>query len=463
MNNYNNNLNLTQSLKSTSKKKSGFIPSSNLILFAFATAFFSRIVDFAGAPSIINFFHFICIPAACIITLLTNINRNKQSIKNVDSIILGLFILLTLIIVSALVNEAGIINVLLDFMLLAEPFVFLISIIYLPLTLIKLNYLKKWFHGFFWAHLFLVFVQKYILRTDTETWEWVGMEGADRIQGVFFVSGAGHVVGSSVSLTFALYYLLMTKKPLWLRIIAVLAAFWNVVLADGKQALLAFMVAMILLFFIKLNDIVVASKYIVSGTILGSMFWWGIQNIKALSAFNTWIRPGLYGPDGEATLLKLAPFRIIPTHYESVLNWFFGLGPGHTVGRLGGWMLPKYNELLAPLGSTIHAASKDIWFANRQSWLGDQSSMFSPLFGWAGIWGDLGLFGLAAYLYLGFIVWKHICVNDLMKFFLLTIVVFGCIFSQLEEPGYMLTVACILGMQYQEHVIRKTQHNLSSS
>ena len=284
------------------------------------------------------------------------------------------------------------------------------------------------------------------------------MEGADRIQGAFFISGAGHVVGCSVSLTFGLYYLLKTKNPLWLRILVFTAAIWNIIIADGKQVLLTFLVAMILLFLIKLNDIVAAFKYIISGIIIGTIFWWCVQNIKAFAAFQTWIRPEIYGPDGEAILLKTAAFRIIPTYYESILNWLFGLGPGHTVGRLGGWMLQEYVDLLAPLGSTTHSASKAVWRAVGESWLGDQSSMFSPLFGWAGIWGDLGILGLAAYLYLAYVVWSYVCKNDLSKFFLLTVLVFGCIFSQMEEPDYMLSLACIIGIQYQEYLIKNIRY-----
>ncbi|MEO0836702.1 MAG: hypothetical protein AAFY16_12135, partial [Cyanobacteria bacterium J06642_3] len=208
------------------------------------------------------------------------------------------------------------------------------------------------------------------------------------------------------------------------------------------------------------NDIVVAAKYIVIATILGSIFWWCIVNLPAFDAFNTWIRPEIYGAEGDATLLKTAAFRIIPTHYDSILNWFFGLGPGHSVGRLGGWMLRQYADLLAPLGSTVHPASREVWRAVANSWLGSQSSMFSPLFGWAGIWGDLGFLGLAAYLNLGLVVWQRVCVNDVSKFFLLTVVVFGLIFSQLEEPGYMLSIACIIGIQYQEYRIKRTKHKL---
>ena len=437
-------------------KKDGLISCSNLVVFAFATAFFSRLLNTAGAPSAINFVHFICVPFACIVTLSTSINVNRETLKIVYLLIFGLFLLLIATVISALVNEAGVINALLSFMLLAEPFVFLLSIIYLPLSLDKFIKIRKILLSFFWIHLVIVFIQKYILRTDT--WEWIGMEGADRIQGAFFISGAGHVVGCSVSLTFALYYLLRTKNPLWLRILVFIAAIWNIIIADGKQVLFTFLVAMILLFLIKLNDIIAAFKYMISGTIIGTIFWWCVQNIKAFAAFQTWIRPEIYGPDGEATLLKGAAFRIIPTYYESMLNWLFGLGPGHTVGRLGGWMLQEYVDLLAPLGSTTHSASKAVWRAVGESWLGDQSSMFSPLFGWAGIWGDLGILGLAAYLYLAYVVWSYVCKNDLSKFFLLTVLVFGCIFSQMEEPDYMLSLACIIGIQYQEYLIKNIRY-----
>ena len=101
-----------------------------------------------------------------------------------------------------------------------------------------------------------------------------------------------------------------------------------------------------------------------------------------------------------------------------------------------------------------------MWGAVGSSWLGSKSSVFSPLFGWAGIWGDLGLLGLATYLNLGFMVWQRVCVSDVSKFFLLTVVVFGLIFSQLEEPGYMLSIACILGIQYQEYKFNRIKHKL---
>ena len=438
-------------------KKKGTIANSNLVLFAFATAFFSRIIDTLGAPAVVNFAHFIIVPLVCAIVLTLG-KSHKNDCHITKAIISKLFVLLAVIIASALVNEAGTINVLLDFMLLAEPFIFLATIIYLPLSLARFIRFKTWIFCFFWLHLLLVFIQKYILKTDT--WHWIGMEGADRIQGVFFLSGSGHVVGCSVSLSFAIYYFVRAKTPLWLRTLLVIGAIANILIADGKQVILTFFVAMILLLLAKMNDLVAASKYIIAGAFLCLTFWWCITNLSTFSSFNTWIRPDIYGADGDATLLKTSAFRIIPTHYDSILNWVLGLGPGHSVSRLGGWMLAQYEDLLTPLGSTVHPASKEVWGAVGSSWLGSKSSVFSPLFGWAGIWGDLGLLGLATYLNLGFMVWQRVCVSDVSKFFLLTVVVFGLIFSQLEEPGYMLSIACILGIQYQEYKFNRIKHKL---
>ena len=96
-------------------------------------------------------------------------------------------------------------------------------------------------------------------------------------------------------------------------------------------------------------------------------------------------------------------------------------------------MLHEYWDLLEPLGATTHASTYAVWAAVGASWLGDQSSMFSPLFGWAGIWGDLGLLGLGVYLYLGYIVWSRFCFDDFSKLLILSIFVTGLIFSQLEE------------------------------
>jgi len=253
-------------------------------------------------------------------------------------------------------------------------------------------------------------------------------------------------------MTFAVYYFVTAKsKPFWFRVAIVLACFNHLIISDTKQVLLSFIAAYVLLYLINVKDIRKTLMYLVLGVIAGSAFLWAIYNIEYLEPYTVWIRPEIYGPDGEATRLKFATFRIAVGHYHSPLNWLLGLGPGHTVGRLGGWMLYAYWNLLGPLGATMHIASAEVWMAVGASWLGDQSSLFSPLFGWAGIWGDLGILGIAAYFYLAFIVWQKVCVIDLSKYLMLTVFVFGLIFSQLEEPGYTLFVATMIGLGWQDY------------
>jgi hypothetical protein len=383
---------------------------------------------------------------------LTSRSKNKLQLNAVKSILIGLLLFLICILISAFINEAGIINSILEFLLLGEPFLLLVSIIIVPMNFKKISNLKKVIVGSLFIHLLLAYIQKYILRVDT--WHSIPLEPPDRIQGVFFLSGAGHVVGGAVSLTFGVYFLTTkTTAPLWLKLVVFLSTIWHILIADAKQVIFTFMVAGILLLLCKLNNIFDTIKYSVIGAFLGLIFLWCMQNLEAFSAFNTWVRPEIYGPQGEATLLKTATFRIVPAHYESILNWLFGLGPGHTVTRLGGWMIGQYYHLLNPLGVTRHIATAEVWQAVGSSWLGSQSSMFSPLFGWAGIWGDLGLLGLASYLYLAWLVWHHLCLEDFSKFLLLTVFVSGLIMSQMEEPGYMLFVATIIGLQWQEKKI----------
>jgi hypothetical protein len=198
----------------------------------------------------------------------------------------------------------------------------------------------------------------------------------------------------------------------------------------------------------KMKDIKKFLLYVIGTIIFVISFVWAIQNIEALSAFNTWIRPEIYGPDGEATQLKIVGIRIIVNSFHSSLNWWLGLGPGHTIDRLGGWMIRDYSDLLSPLGATRSPVSDAVWVATGKSWLGDQSSMFSPFWSWAAIWGDLGFLGLGAYLYLCSLAWRF-C-DDLSKFLMLTVLVHGFIFTQMQEPGYMLFIACLIGLRLQE-------------
>jgi len=439
------------------KKQNGYIRNSILILIAFATAFFPRILHTSGAPAIINFFHFAVVPLVFGIVITTTRVKDKNQISASKAILVGLLILLIVMTASALLNQAGLINVFLAFMLLAEPFLVIVAIMCLPFSPENFKRFRAWMLGFVCLHIFLAMSQHFLMGYLYKGF----MTMEDNVQGVFYLSGAGHVVGASVSMSFGLYYFVSAKtSPIWLRCSMFCAAFLQLLFADAKQVLLVFLIAWLILIFIKVTDIKATIQYLIAAILVGYALVWATQNLEQFSAFAVWIRPDIYAPDGAATVLKLGAFRIIPSYYKSPLNWLLGLGPGHTVGRLGGWMLKDYVSLLKPLGATIHPASEAVWATWRGSWL--DSSLFSPLFGWVGIWGDTGFLGLAAYLYLAYILWRRICLDDFSKFMMLTVMIFGFIFTQMEEPGYMISIAILIGMRWQERHISMRSHHRSS-
>jgi hypothetical protein len=436
-------MNLGPQIISTPKPK-GYVTNLHLILFGLGTVIFPRVLTALKIPSVINFLHFLAIPTACASVLTTSRSKDPKQLILTKRLLIGLFALLIIVCASALINQAGIINAVLDYILLAEPFILILTIVCMPMTWYTYRSFRDWTIQAMLINTLFAYIQKYVFHMD----KLIG--GEDNIKGLFIGQGSGHVIGGSVAMTFAVYYFINAQnKPLWFRIGIVCLCINHVLISDTKQVLVAFMVAYILLSFLNFKDIKKALIYLMISILVSGSFYWAIYNFESLDAYRTWIRPELYAADGEATRLKFATFRIVPQYFHSPLNWWLGLGPGHTVGRLGGWMLYNYWDLLSPLGATVHQASKEIWEVVGKSWLGDKSSFFSPLFGWAGIWGDLGVLGLGIYFYLAILVWRYVCVTDTSKYLMITLFVFGTIFSQIEEPGYTLIVASIIGLDWQ--------------
>ncbi len=433
-----------------SKKKAN-IRNSTLILLAFASAFFPRIIETAGAPSIINFIHFPIVLFTVWVSITTTQNTNRHQIDISWKLISGLLILLGSMTISALINDAGAINLAVDFLMLGEPFMIMLTIACATASAKKIKKLQIWLLIFALTNFFLAFIQHNLLLFGIMS-PYGNMTLEDSVQGVFFASGAGTYVSSTVSIMVALYFLIDAQKVyLWLRLIGLFAALYQVVISDSKQVFLPILLAWVILSCIEIQNLKKVFIYAVFIIIIIQIFFWCVDNLEAFGAFKNWTeRTHLYALDGEGTQTKIGAFRLIPPYYQSSLNWLFGLGPGHTVSRLGGWIIKEKWDMLAPLGATIHPVSDEIWadyFGTKEA---SESTMFSPFFGWAGIWGDLGFVGLGAYLYLSSLIWRYICVDNFSKFMLLSIGGFGLIFTQMEEPGYMLTMAMILGLRWQE-------------
>ncbi|MEO1181078.1 MAG: hypothetical protein AAFX51_09545 [Cyanobacteria bacterium J06636_28] len=433
----------------------GRIGSMTMILVGFASAFFPRLLASMGAPAIINFVHFGIIPSAFLITVFTTKTRDKKKLNVVWQLLLGMAIFLICTLASALLNSAGIVNIALQFLFQVEPFMLLAAIIALPMSEDRLKRFKYWILGFAAFNLLLAIAQSILLpiglypKPDGGTLQ-------DNIGGVFGGGGgsAANYIACTVSFYVGLYFFNQFKHlSLWMRLLPVVAAVYQIQVSDSKQVFLALVAGWGLLAMTKVERPDRLLIYLSLFVTLITVFGWALLNVDAeiLRPYQNWINRPIWGWDGLAAETKFAAFRIIPSHFESPLNWFVGLGPGHTVTRLGGWVMRDYASLLKPLGATVHPASSEVFTVVRTSYLPQESTVYFPLFTWAGIWGDVGIVGLASYLFICFIVWKQICVDDFGRFLLLSTAVFGCILTQMEEPGHMLTIVCLLGLRWQEH------------
>lgn len=450
-------LNSAESIPRKSQASLAWTSNTNLIILAFSVVFYARIfTTLTPAPSILVHAHFALVPLVFGIALATTPTKNPQQIKLVQSLLGGMLIFLLAILASAIWNQAGFINAVASFMMLGEPMMFLTAIVCIPMSLPSLKRIQNWFMASVLINFLLAAVQKPLI--DSGKLPGHGFDGTDGCGGVFYVSGAGNYVSASVSFAFALYFLANGKKfPLWVRITALLAASWQILFSDSKQLVFAYSLAWILLIVLNFQDLGKTIKLLLGIMITGFVFLWCVQNLEAFKAFTAWARADLYAPGGDAWFTKFYSVKAIIAEFKSPANWLFGLGPGHTVSRLGAWFMQDYAWILQPLGAT----STSIGIRSREFinsfWLAYSSSMFSPIFGWAGIWGDIGLVGLSAYGYLSYLIWRHFGLDNSLKITLLTTFVLGFIFTQIEEPGYMLTLALLLGLAWQKKRLKSEQ------
>lgn len=445
----------TGKLTSPHSKKQGYISNLKLILFAFSTAFYSRIFcSITHAPSILNFAHFGTVSLALGVALGTTKTKDRKQIATARSLLSGILALLGAMLISAVVNNAGLVNVVFDFLILGEPYMFLLVIVCIHLLPTSIKQIRSWVLISALINFLLAEIQKPLLEMGIINTGGGGKDATDGVQGVFFVSGAGCYVSSGISFIVALYFLLYFRKvPIWIRVLGLIGSIHHILISDSKTVILVAMLAWLILVLSKVKNFKKMLLYITGLVIAISAFVWAAYNIEGFESYRYWFgRTDIYldinGDGGLA--VKLTGIRMVLSYYQSPLNWLFGLGPGHTLGRLGGFTINDYWNILSPLGATKHPLYDEIWKFINGNWIALTTTLFVPLFTWAGIWGDLGWFGIGVYLYLGTVVWCRLCVNDFAKFLVLNVVIFGFFLTQMEEPGYMLFIAILIALMWHE-------------
>jgi hypothetical protein len=181
----------------------------------------------------------------------------------------------------------------------------------------------------------------------------------DRVQGTFIGMGAGHHVLGALALFGALWLVQsFALRPRWLKwpLAALLASL--VVLSDSKQPILAVFLAFIVLRARKVRSAAHAVK--LAGQVV--LLLAGIYAVLR--------RFGTHGYFHEIPTVvqgfinKFTVFSILVENFHSWTNWIFGVGPGHGVSRMGGWLIDHYWDVLEPLGATRTDVAQQAWRAS---------------------------------------------------------------------------------------------------
>lgn len=410
----------------------------NLAYISLFYVMFSRLITAAGVPKLADHLHFLLVFLALLILAL----KCKPSGGN-KKIIYGLAVLFGCVVISASLNGAGIVNIILSYLLLTQPFFLFLIMTWRKWTLMEVHGFKRLLLLIAISHIILSYFQALLL----------GLSG-DFVRGLFIGMGAGGHVAGAVALSAAVFFIFgdteKSGKLAKSALAFVLATI--VVMSDSKQVLAVFFISMVVFSISRLSQlrsfsmsIALACLTYILLVVLSNTF---IPGTRILGNTDFFVQ-------GLQQKLNVVP--VIIHHYDSPLNWLFGLGPGHTVGRLGS-MLPDYSEYLAPLGATISNATRAVWFAQQNHYLSNSisgSSLFSLFFSWAGVWGDLGVLGLAVYAYTLVALYRRVRSDSFSSFLLITLVVFGFVFSWMEEPSYTLFIISILGLRWQ-HLRRES-------
>ena len=264
---------------------------------------------------------------------------------------------------------------------------------------------------------------------------------ADLVQGTFEGMGPGHHVMGALAMIGGLYLLHSFRTVRWwVAWPLALMLFSLVVMSDSKQVILAFFVAYALLRGRTVRT--PAAAVGLSGRLLlGVAVIYVVLTYAGKAGYFTSITLVLQG-----FLNKLAVFPLLANHFDSLAQWLFGLGPGHGVSRMGGWLIDHYWSVLEPLGGTRTGIGAEAWKASLP--YSARSSVFALLYSWAGVFGEVGLAGFALYAALYWYTYRRLCVDDLSRLILLSVAVLGFLFEWLEEPNFMLFAFAVIAQKW---------------
>ena len=401
-------------------------PSYIWACVAVVAVVFSRLLVAWGiAPGFVNFLHFPFALGAGFLAAVAPSRRPSRALNRLGFGIVGLGIIT---VISWIANGGEFLRPVLVWLLFAEPFLIIYAIA-------RTAPPKKS------ALLASLAMGLALVQVPFAFWQASTLGLGDPVQGTLIEHGAGAHVAGAIALLgiIALASRSLAKTGITsVKFLPMMILLFAVpVLADAKQSIIAFIpsVGVLLLGYGRprlrglLTALGVGSIIVAAGILYKPL------------RMATDLDLVLAGLGGKVLSYEIVAERML----ESPFGLVGGLGPGNSVSRAalaaqegyvrslpGGWV----DLQLSPTTAEILSSTAGFYlFASSSVWSGVSS--------WLGLFGDLGLAGVAVYLWMLWWVWRGLSgvVNSwahTAKAALVMGVVLGAIFSWLETPEFTL-------------------------
>ena len=397
----------------------------------------SRLLVATGLVSnFANFFHF---PLALGVGLLAMREPSRRSPVR-RTLGLGLLGLLVIALISWLMNGGDVLRPFLDWLVFAEPLLIIYAIIVMPPARTSSRFL--------WGLVFVITSAQVPLAVYQAFTLGLG----DPVQGFFIGAGAGAHVAGAVSLVGSLVCIARARDKenlasiaAWLLCAAVL--FLVAIIADAKQVVIAFLPAVILIILVSMRRRI--AWVVIALPIFAVVLFAVFSLYPPLQRALDWalINRGAQG--------KVGSFALIAGRLSiGWTRWLIGLGPGNSVSRvaiMGLEAMVKHDSPVYLLGLQPAATTVELWNLTASSRFFASSSVWSFISSWMGLLGDLGIAGFGVFVWMLVTIWLNLRGRSgweqaAARGAFLMMILLAFFYSWLEEPGYTLMAALVIGL-----------------
>jgi len=354
---------------------------------------------------------------------------HSKKLKNIDSTLLNLIILLSfLIIASGLINFTGIINIILQILLYVSFFLFFIVLVATEWSEENINFFKKGLATIFIINILFSYFQIFI----------IGFRHDD-VHGIALNLGtAAHLNGSICLISFLFFVFYFNPKNKILSYSLALINLPIIFFSDAKQifVVVAFAWITIIIINIKFNK-----------GFLKDLFWFLLGIIISYYIITSLIPMRSY----ENLIVGFEhKFSVLGMIFEknTLVQFFLGIGPGQTISRLATESY-LYYDALRNLGFVHSDFTRMLVTTDYFNYAISGSSFFSMKFSFAGILGDLGILGLITYILILVRINYKYSLSKIQSFVMVSFFYYGLTFTWLEEPIFMILYFSFFGFIWQ--------------